>query len=153
VTTTCKIMVKKPLLLLPLTQTINFASKQSKSWLMTDIVAPGRNSKGEEEVVVLSPCFVDPIKATKVKPAVVEFFWLVRRSSDEKVCNMALSTLSVVLGAGVTVKDETLNTKTVGKLSFPVMVSTKAIAADQELVCYYKVDEEPKIKKAKVSAS
>ena len=101
----------------------------------------------------MGSCFSDPVKAKEGKPGVVEFFWLVRRSGKEEDCNMALSSSSVVMAAGTTLGQESLKTSSVGKFVFPVMVSTKAIGADEELVCFHQTVEEPAIKKARINRS
>jgi hypothetical protein len=142
VTVVSKISDKRPLLLLPMTHTINFAKKDAAVWLKTEIEA-----SGGQEVVVLQPLFVDPVTAKDGKPAVVEFFWLVRRSPNKKECNMMLSSASVVFGVGVSLNNEPLSTKSAGKLVFPVMVSTKPIESNEELVCYYASQQEPPLKK------
>ena len=48
---------------------------------------------------------------------------------------MMLSSASVVFGVGVSLNNEPLSTKSAGKLVFPVMVSTKPIESNEELVC------------------
>lgn len=148
VTAACKIAAKRPLLLLPMTHTINFVRKDAAAWLKTEI-----ECAGGQEVVVLQPLFVDPVTAKAGKAAVVEFFWLVRRSSKKEECNMNLSQASVVLGAGMSLHSEALCTKSAGKVVFPVMVSTRAIEPGAELVCHFDSQPEPPIKKAKVGKS
>ena len=136
----------RPLVLLPMTTSVTVVKAAEAHFLKTSIqVEP-------DSVLALGSVWQDPLEATSLKPGIVEYFWHVRRSDQETECNMALSSSTVAFGGRVSMSNEALFTCTAGMdINFPIMISTKNIKVDEELVCFYKETGLRPVKKARIS--
>ena len=118
----------RPLVLLPLTTSISIVNRQSPVFVKTFVEV------GEESVLALNPVWHDPVQATKEKPAIVEYFWQVRRSDQEAQCNMQISYSQIALGSLVSMPNEMVVTHPCTEnISLPFMISTKNIKANAEI--------------------
>ena len=71
------------------------------------------------------------------KSAALEFFWLVRRSTILEKCNMKIIHAQATAAFAVKFPEQPHRSVTSGNYLVPLMVSTKAIAEGDELVCYW----------------
>ena len=141
---TALITVAEPLVLLPETTSLTLVDRTHPCFIKTRIEVG-------EQLLALNSVFIDPLSAKDGKAGVVVFFWLVRRSDNESDCNMKIVDSTVITGTGVTWPRGKLSTKSMEDVIVPTMISTKRITQDTELVCYYKEDAAPKLKRKRAT--
>ena len=67
----------------------------------------------------------------------MEFFWLVRKNTISEKCNMKIMHCDASAAFSVKFPDQPHRSVASGKYLVPLMVSTKAIAEGDELVCHW----------------
>jgi hypothetical protein len=144
------IPAEKPLALAPMTLSFGECASTSSGFLKTTHPHHGDGSA----CMSLQQCFCDPLNAIQAagKVGVLEPFWFVRHCEEEHGCNMRLKEHEVTLacstgGFGVGQN----KARPQGKLAVPLIVTTKAVDAGQELVLFYQETGDRPLKKVKLS--
>ena len=117
-----------------MTTSVNIVKREQPSFVKTAVQVD------DQSVLALNPSFQDPLTATASKPGIVEY----------QECNMKLSSVGFAPGSRIPTESEIAFAHSSSEeIRLLVMISTKAVEQNAELVCFYEESGLPPLKRAK----